>query len=155
MPSTPLFLSKKGGFFESKHMLCILVVLIVVVLFLIYMSWGSSPSFNSMCGYEGLKGRGRERLVPSLADQYKPISPALQAMLGSKEGIQYAERVKKNEPFSRQFKVMRTSPSPKSVNTMAQGGQREKFSNEYTPPLVLRASKGSTPQSPFFGPINL
>lgn len=161
----------KGKFLKSKHMLCILVFLIVLVLFLIYMSWNSSPD-SDMCGcgsQEGLNyaNKKREGIQPKDCSNYQ--SPALKSMCEQgKEGIQYATRTKTPQEYlqhqqkrkvnpSDQFDIMRTTTAPKTVTTKTMEGfrGREGFSNDFIPPQVLRSSSDNQVQSPFFGPISL
>ena len=143
-----------GKFFKSKHTMCILVVLIIIVLCLIYMSWGSSTS-NEMCGcrlQEGIQYAKRVPAKEGIKATYSVESPALKAMFEGKS---------KKEGLSSQFNVMKTNPAMKAIPTktreefQAALRNREGFSNEYMPPQVMRAAKGYTPESPFFGPINL
>ena len=128
-----------GDVLKNKHTMCILVVLIGVVLFLIYMSRGSTIVDDFCgCGYqEGIQYAKRVPPKEGLKSTYSVESPALKAMF-EKQGKE-------------QFNVMKTKTVAKAIPTKA----HEKFSNDFVPPQVMRATGGATAQSPFFGPINL
>ena len=129
-------------FFKSKTAVCVLVVSIIVVLLLLFFSGKTSP-----CGCQ--LERIQYAKHPVKREGIKYVSPALQAMFNKKgkEGIHYAKKA----PMMEAFNIMKTKTVPKSIATKTKEG----FTGDYVPEISFQAISNSTPQSPFFGKINL
>lgn len=164
--------SAHGQIRKHKHMMCVLIVLILFVLFLIYMSWNSSAEEDDFCGcgsHEGIN-YANKKAKEGIKSTYSVESPALKSMFERKERLAHKHGI------AEQFNVMKTASAPKTLATKTQEYTRsgrlptaqekfqaalrnkarsEGFSNNFTPPTVMRSVKGSTPQSPFYGQINL
>jgi hypothetical protein len=144
-----------GHLLKKKHMICCIVVVgLLLAGFFLYKTWKKSDSCGCKAA-EGIQYAKRLKEKEGLSATYTVNSPALKAMF-DKSVVKTG-----GNKMADQFDIMKTNSVAKTIDNkskeefQAAVRNREKFSNDYMPPQVMRASRNATPQSPFFGNINL